>query len=163
MQPRWDENVFLETHVWKFSPGAAPRARDGAAGGSGFDWLPNPPRRAPAGCPPARRDGGRFWRSPGRCHGMSKRSRPVMIPPRRKFERPLSQASRRRRTCRPAQPSQPRQRPQRLALHAATLFGAIQDCGPDRWRRVLIERAVHLCGPLPTVGEEKLRNPFFAV
>lgn len=26
--------------------------------------------------------------------------------------------------------------------HAATLFGAIQDCGPDRWGRVLIERAV---------------------
>ena len=27
-------------------------------------------------------------------------------------------------------------------LHRATLFGAIQDCGPDRWGRVLIERAV---------------------
>ena len=26
--------------------------------------------------------------------------------------------------------------------HSATLFGAIQDCGPDRWGRVLIERAV---------------------
>jgi serine/threonine-protein kinase HipA len=26
--------------------------------------------------------------------------------------------------------------------HATTLFGAIQDCGPDRWGRVLIERAV---------------------
>jgi serine/threonine-protein kinase HipA len=31
---------------------------------------------------------------------------------------------------------------QRGAHHAATLFGAIQDCGPDRWGRVLIERAV---------------------
>jgi serine/threonine-protein kinase HipA len=31
---------------------------------------------------------------------------------------------------------------QRGALHAGTLFGAIQDCGPDRWGRVLIERAV---------------------
>jgi serine/threonine-protein kinase HipA len=26
--------------------------------------------------------------------------------------------------------------------HGTTLFGAIQDCGPDRWGRVLIERAV---------------------
>jgi serine/threonine-protein kinase HipA len=26
-------------------------------------------------------------------------------------------------------------------LHSATLFGAISDCGPDRWGRVLIERA----------------------
>lgn len=26
--------------------------------------------------------------------------------------------------------------------HAAVLFGAIQDCGPDRWGRILIERAV---------------------
>ena len=26
--------------------------------------------------------------------------------------------------------------------HSATLFGVIQDCGPDRWGRVLIERAV---------------------
>ncbi len=26
--------------------------------------------------------------------------------------------------------------------HSPTLFGAIQDCGPDRWGRVLIERAV---------------------
>jgi serine/threonine-protein kinase HipA len=26
--------------------------------------------------------------------------------------------------------------------HSATLFGAIQDCGPDRWGRVLVERAV---------------------
>jgi serine/threonine-protein kinase HipA len=31
---------------------------------------------------------------------------------------------------------------QRGAHHAVTLFGAIQDCGPDRWGRVLIERAV---------------------
>ena len=31
---------------------------------------------------------------------------------------------------------------QRRPQHAATLFGAIQDCGPDRWGRVLIERAV---------------------
>ena len=31
---------------------------------------------------------------------------------------------------------------QRGAHHGATLFGAIQDCGPDRWGRVLIERAV---------------------
>jgi serine/threonine-protein kinase HipA len=31
---------------------------------------------------------------------------------------------------------------QRGAHHAGTLFGAIQDCGPDRWGRVLIERAV---------------------
>src|SRR5450756_2052418 len=30
---------------------------------------------------------------------------------------------------------------QRGARHAATLFGAIQDCGPDRWGRLLIERA----------------------
>ena len=28
------------------------------------------------------------------------------------------------------------------AHHAPSLFGAIQDCGPDRWGRVLIERAV---------------------
>lgn len=27
-------------------------------------------------------------------------------------------------------------------LHAALLFGAMQDCGPDRWGRILIERAV---------------------
>lgn len=27
-------------------------------------------------------------------------------------------------------------------IHAAGLFGAIQDCGPDRWGRVLVERAV---------------------
>jgi serine/threonine-protein kinase HipA len=26
--------------------------------------------------------------------------------------------------------------------HAKGLFGAIQDCGPDRWERILIERAV---------------------
>lgn len=26
--------------------------------------------------------------------------------------------------------------------HSPTLFGVIQDCGPDRWGRVLIERAV---------------------
>ena len=26
--------------------------------------------------------------------------------------------------------------------HSASLFGALQDCGPDRWGRVLIERAV---------------------
>lgn len=26
--------------------------------------------------------------------------------------------------------------------HSVTLFGAIQDCGPDRWGRLLIERAV---------------------
>src|SRR2546426_3660627 len=31
---------------------------------------------------------------------------------------------------------------QRGAHHGATLFGAIQDCGPDRWGRMLIERAV---------------------
>ncbi len=30
---------------------------------------------------------------------------------------------------------------QRGAHHGATLFGAIHDCGPDRWGRVLIERA----------------------
>lgn len=28
------------------------------------------------------------------------------------------------------------------AQHSPTLFGAIQDCGPDRWGRILIERAV---------------------
>src|SRR4051794_16244844 len=28
------------------------------------------------------------------------------------------------------------------AFHGAALFGAIQDCGPDRWGRILIERAV---------------------
>lgn len=28
------------------------------------------------------------------------------------------------------------------AHHATTLFGALQDCGPDRWGRLLIERAV---------------------
>jgi serine/threonine-protein kinase HipA len=28
------------------------------------------------------------------------------------------------------------------ACHGSTLFGAIQDCGPDRWGRLLIERAV---------------------
>lgn len=27
-------------------------------------------------------------------------------------------------------------------LHGAALFGAMQDCGPDRWGRILIERAV---------------------
>jgi len=31
---------------------------------------------------------------------------------------------------------------QRSAHHGGTLFGAIQDCGPDRWGRILIERAV---------------------
>jgi serine/threonine-protein kinase HipA len=31
---------------------------------------------------------------------------------------------------------------QRTPQHAASVFGAIQDCGPDRWGRVLIERAV---------------------
>lgn len=31
---------------------------------------------------------------------------------------------------------------QRGAHHGGTLFGAIQDCGPDRWGRILIERAV---------------------
>src|SRR5436309_1671329 len=31
---------------------------------------------------------------------------------------------------------------QRGAHHGAALFGAILDCGPDRWGRVLIERAV---------------------
>lgn len=31
---------------------------------------------------------------------------------------------------------------QRGAHHGTMLFGAIQDCGPDRWGRILIERAV---------------------
>ncbi len=31
---------------------------------------------------------------------------------------------------------------QRGAHHGATLFGAIHDCGPDRWGKILIERAV---------------------
>ena len=31
---------------------------------------------------------------------------------------------------------------QRGLQHAKALFGAIQDCGPDRWGRILIERAV---------------------
>jgi len=31
---------------------------------------------------------------------------------------------------------------QRGVHHAKSLFGAIQDCGPDRWGRMLIERAV---------------------
>lgn len=31
---------------------------------------------------------------------------------------------------------------QRGVQHGRSLFGAIQDCGPDRWGRVLIERAV---------------------
>jgi serine/threonine-protein kinase HipA len=31
---------------------------------------------------------------------------------------------------------------QRGAHHGKSLFGAIQDCGPDRWGRILIERAV---------------------
>src|SRR5882672_2809461 len=31
---------------------------------------------------------------------------------------------------------------QRGAQHGRELFGAIQDCGPDRWGRILIERAV---------------------
>jgi len=31
---------------------------------------------------------------------------------------------------------------QRGVHHGRTLFGAIQDCGPDRWGRILIERAV---------------------
>jgi serine/threonine-protein kinase HipA len=31
---------------------------------------------------------------------------------------------------------------QRGAHHSGVLFGAIQDCGPDRWGRILIERAV---------------------
>jgi len=30
----------------------------------------------------------------------------------------------------------------RSPIHAPTLFGAFHDCGPDRWGRVLIERAV---------------------
>ena len=29
------------------------------------------------------------------------------------------------------------------AQHSSVLFGALQDCGPDRWGRILIERAVH--------------------
>jgi hypothetical protein len=28
------------------------------------------------------------------------------------------------------------------AQHGPVLFGALQDCGPDRWGRILIERAV---------------------
>jgi serine/threonine-protein kinase HipA len=28
------------------------------------------------------------------------------------------------------------------AIHGLSLFGAIQDCGPDRWGRILVERAV---------------------
>lgn len=31
---------------------------------------------------------------------------------------------------------------QRGVHHGATLWGAIQDCGPDRWGRILVERAV---------------------
>lgn len=31
---------------------------------------------------------------------------------------------------------------QRGAHHGAALFGALQDCGPDRWGRILIDRAV---------------------
>jgi len=31
---------------------------------------------------------------------------------------------------------------QRGVHHGATLFGAMQDCGPDRWGRILVERAV---------------------
>lgn len=31
---------------------------------------------------------------------------------------------------------------QRAAHHSKALSGAVQDCGPDRWGRVLIERAV---------------------
>src|SRR4051794_32548571 len=31
---------------------------------------------------------------------------------------------------------------QRGMQHSRTLFGAMRDCGPDRWGRVLIERAV---------------------
>ena len=31
---------------------------------------------------------------------------------------------------------------QRGAHHGATLFGVFRDCGPDRWGRMLIERAV---------------------
>lgn len=31
---------------------------------------------------------------------------------------------------------------QRGAHHGASLFGALHDCGPDRWGRILIERAV---------------------
>jgi serine/threonine-protein kinase HipA len=31
---------------------------------------------------------------------------------------------------------------QRGMLHSSVLFGALQDCGPDRWGRILIERAV---------------------
>src|SRR5437867_1623733 len=31
---------------------------------------------------------------------------------------------------------------QRGVHHGRTLFGAIQDCGPDRWGRMLVERAV---------------------
>ena len=31
---------------------------------------------------------------------------------------------------------------QRGVQHGKALFGAIQDCGPDRWGRILIERAV---------------------
>ena len=28
------------------------------------------------------------------------------------------------------------------AQHSPVVFGAVQDCGPDRWGRILIERAV---------------------
>ena len=39
----------------------------------------------------------------------------------------------------------------RQPYHASELFGAIHDCGPDRWGRLLIERAVrkHLVGRKP--------------
>ena len=45
--------------------------------------------------------------------------------------------------CDDAFPVDPASLPlQRGVHHAKSLFGAIQDCGPDRWGRMLIERAV---------------------
>ena len=38
------------------------------------------------------------------------------------------------------------------ARHSPALFGAIQDCGPDRWGRILIERAVRPQCAQPQLG-----------
>ena len=54
------------------------------------------------------------------------------------------------------------------AQHAPVLFGAMQDCGPDRWSRVLIERAtLRLQWSRARAGAERIdadqvRAPMFA-
>ena len=55
---------------------------------------------------------------------------------------------------------------QRGAHHGATLFGAIRDCGPDRWGRTLIANALAAAprfGLKATEAKKILREVFTAV